>query len=80
MMGLIFSLKQGGLFQKIKRRLAFTLSEILLTLVVIGIVAALTIPAIVQNIQKQGYVSGLQTAQNIIQGYSLINIWRIMVA
>ena len=31
---------------------AFTLSEILITLLVIGVIAALTIPQLIQNVQE----------------------------
>lgn len=40
----------------------FTLSEVLVTLAIIGVVAALIIPGIVQNVQKKQYVSGLNKA------------------
>ena len=35
-----------------KRKIAFTLAEVLITLGVIGVVAALTLPSIVHNVQK----------------------------
>jgi len=41
-------------------RLAFTLAEVLITLGVIGIVAAMTIPPLVENNQKTQYVTGLK--------------------
>lgn len=37
------------------RMKAFTLSEVMLVLSVIGVVAALTIPGIVQNLNESGY-------------------------
>lgn len=40
----------------------FTLSEVLVTLAIIGVVAALIIPGIFQNVQKKQYVSGLNKA------------------
>lgn len=39
---------------------AFTLAEILITLSIIGVVAALTIPTLVSNNQKKAYITGLQ--------------------
>lgn len=39
---------------------AFTLSEVLITLGIIGVVAALTMPAVIANYQKQETVSRLQ--------------------
>lgn len=46
----------GGSFklQKIK---GFSLSEVLITLVIIGVVAAITIPVLNQNIENQHYIS-----------------------
>lgn len=42
--------------------LGFTLAEVLITLGIIGIVAALTIPTLMANYQKQQYVVGLKRA------------------
>lgn len=50
---------------KIKRK-GFTLAELLFTLAVIGVVASLTIPDLVTSIQKQQYVSGYKTANQIL--------------
>lgn len=45
----------------IKRRSSgFTLAEVLITLGVIGIVAAMTIPTLIDNYQKTQYVTGLK--------------------
>lgn len=43
-----------------KISLAFTLAETLITLAIIGVVAALTIPSMVSKYQKRVYVTGLQ--------------------
>ncbi len=43
-----------------KKSLAFTLAEVLITLAVIGIVAALTIPTVVRNYQKHQTVTRLK--------------------
>lgn len=45
-----------------KKLLAFTLAEVLITLSIIGIVAALTIPTLINNYQKTQYVTGLKKA------------------
>ena len=46
------------------KRVAFTLAEVLITLGIIGVVAAMTLPALIQNHQKQTYVAGLQKAMS----------------
>jgi len=46
---------------------AFTLAEVLLTLAIIGIVAALTIPAVVTKVTKEQYVTGLKKAWNTVK-------------
>lgn len=46
---------------------AFTLAEVLITLGIIGVVAALAIPPLVQNYQKMTYVTGLKKAYSTIQ-------------
>ncbi len=47
-------------------RLAFTLAEVLITLAVIGVVAALTIPSVVRNYQKTQAVTQLKKAYSTI--------------
>ena len=46
------------------KRVAFTLAEVLITLGIIGVVAAMTLPTLIQNHQKQTYVAGLQKAMS----------------
>lgn len=46
--------------QKFKK--GFTLAEVLITLGIIGVVAALTIPSLIANYQKTQYVAGLKKA------------------
>lgn len=41
---------------------AFTLAEVLITLVIIGVIAVLVIPPLVKNYQKTQYVAGLKKA------------------
>ncbi len=49
----------------------FTLAEVLITLAIIGVVAALTIPAVVKNYQKTQTVTKLKKAWSIInQAYN----------
>jgi len=44
------------------KRSAFTLAEVLITLAIIGVVAALTIPTLMANYQKVQYVAALKKA------------------
>ena len=48
------------------RQAAFTLAEVLITLGIIGVVAALTLPTLIQNHQKQVYVTQLKKAYSTI--------------
>ena len=48
-------------------RKAFTLAEVLVTLGIIGVVSAMTIPSLTQNWQKKSYVTQLHKAYNEIQ-------------
>ena len=40
----------------------FTLAEVLITLVIVGVIAAMTIPTLMNNTNKQEYVAGLKKA------------------
>ena len=44
------------------KRIAFTLAEVLITLGIIGVVAALTIPTLIQKYEKQVYITQLKKA------------------
>ena len=46
---------------------AFTLAEVLITLGIIGVVAAMTLPTLIQQHQKQVYVNGLKKAISVSQ-------------
>ncbi len=48
------------------RKVAFTLAEILITLGIIGVVAALTLPTLIQNYQKHVAVNRLKVNFNIL--------------
>ena len=45
---------------------AFTLAEVLITLTIIGVIAALTIPNLMQNYRKQERISQIKTAYTIL--------------
>ena len=44
----------------------FTLAEVLITLVIIGVVAAMTIPNVINNTKKQEYVAGCKKAYSVL--------------
>lgn len=48
------------------RKAAFTLAEVFITLAIIGVVAAMTMPVIVNNIQKQQFVSKYKKVYSIL--------------
>ena len=55
-----------------KKKLAFTLSEVLITLGIIGVVAAMTIPNLITHYQKKQTVTKLQKAISVLnQAYKL---------
>ena len=57
------------------RRVGFTLAEVLITLGIIGIVSAMTIPTLVKNYQKK------VLKNQFIQSYAIINqAWGLMKA
>ena len=49
-----------------KKRVAFTLAEVLITLTIIGVIAALTIPNLMQKWEDNAEISALKTAYSII--------------
>ena len=50
-----------------KKKIAFTLAEVLITLGIIGIVAAMTIPTLISNYQKKQTVTKLQKAYSTLK-------------
>lgn len=48
------------------KKVAFTLAEALITLGIIGVVAALTLPTVIKNYQKQVTITRLQKAHSIL--------------
>ena len=53
----------------------FTLAEVLITLVIIGVIAAMTIPTLMNNTNKQEYVSRLTKAYSTLK-QGLNSIWQ----
>lgn len=47
-----------------QRKSAFTLAEVLVTLGIIGVVSAMTVPSLMQNYQRQSYVTQLHKFYN----------------
>ena len=45
-------------------KFAFTLSEVLVTLGIIGVVSAMTVPTLMQNYQRKSYVTQLHKVYN----------------
>ena len=56
------------------KKQAFTLAEVLITLMIIGIVAALTIPSVISNYQQQEFKIGLKKAVSVLNEAIQINI------
>ena len=57
----------------VKFKNGFTLAEVLITLVIVGVIAALTIPTVVNNTKKQEYVTKLKkTYSSLAQATNLI--------
>ncbi|MDD3238143.1 MAG: type II secretion system protein [Candidatus Gastranaerophilales bacterium] len=59
-----------------KNRKAFTLAEVLITLVIIGVIAAMTIPSLLNNTNKQETITSLKKSysvlsQALLQHYAL---------
>ena len=48
------------------KKRGFTLAEVLITLVIIGVIGALTVPSLIQNTQKQEYVTGAKKAYSTL--------------
>ena len=53
---------------------AFTLAEVLITLAIIGIVAAISIPSVISNTQQQEYKTGLKKAVSVLNSAITMNI------
>ena len=57
------------------KKAAFTLAEVLITLGIIGVVAALTLPTLIQNYQKRVYINQLKKSYSVLS-----NGFRLMMA
>jgi len=55
------------IYPEIQKIIAFTLAEVLITLVIIGIVASLVIPALINDTQKAEYVTKLKKESAVLQ-------------
>lgn len=61
------------MFKQFVKRSGFTLSEVLITLGIIGVVAALTIPSLMNKTQNQEFVTALKKNYSVFsQAYKLI--------
>ena len=58
-----YTFRDGNL---LKKKAAFTLAEVLITLGIIGIVAAMTLPALINNYRKTVTVNQLKVAYSIM--------------
>ena len=56
------------------KKYGFTLAEALITLAIIGIVAALTIPSVISNYQQQEFKTGLKKAVSVLNEAIQVNI------
>ena len=56
----------GGGNHLSSRSKGFTLAEVLVTLGIIGVVSAMTVPSLMQNYQRQSYVTQLHKFYNIL--------------
>ena len=63
----IFIYSEKQVQREMVMKKAFTLAEVLLTLAVIGVVAALTIPAVITKVSKDQYVTALKKAFNTVK-------------
>ena len=52
----------------------FTLAEVLITLAIIGVIAALTIPGVIVNTQQSEYKTGLKKAVSVLNSAIQANI------
>ena len=62
--------------QKFMKRcyFGFTLAEVLITLAIIGVVAALSIPAVISNSQQQEFRTGLRKAVSVLNSAITMNM------
>ena len=59
---------------KMKRCYGFTLAEVFITLAIMGVVAALSIPAVISNSQQQEFKTGLRKAVSVLNSAITMNM------
>ena len=57
-----------------KRLKVFTLAEVLITLAIIGVVAAISIPSVISNSQQQEFKTGLRKAVSVLNSAITMNM------
>ena len=57
-----------------KRLRGFTLAEVLITLAIIGVVAAIAIPSVISNSQQQEFKTGLRKAVSVLNSAITMNM------
>ena len=57
-----------------KQKNAFTLAEVLITLAIIGVVAAISIPSVISNSQQQEFKTGLKKAVSVLNSAITMNM------
>ncbi len=55
------------IIKKHTKKSAFTLSEVLITLVIIGVIAAITVPTVMQNTERQEFTVALKKANSVLR-------------
>ncbi len=56
------------------RKYGFTLAEVLITLAIIGVVAAVAIPSVISNSQQQEFKTGLKKAVSVLNSAITVNM------
>ena len=59
---------------KNKNKSAFTLAEVLITLAIIGVIAAIAIPSVINNAQQQEFKTGLRKAVSVLNSAITMNM------